>query len=325
MLSLSRERPIVSDEKHDFANPGVRGSRSRVHASGDQRASAAPKEHRVRSVRRYTHLRNQARDGTPTLLSVNEFCRACEEAPTPLSRPVIDAVAAAQGVVNVLDLILSTFQSEGAAPMLLRPATLLDRSTGGARRQGHIRRRLLRLEGLEDRCLLSGISSITEFPFRGVAFGRCPTSDHDRSRRQPLVHRARRQRDREDQPDDPAISEFAIPTANANPTGSRRAPTATSGSPRRGTNKIGMINPTTHAISEFALPTGSTSPGASRRAPTATSGSPRASATRSARSTRPPTPSASSRSPTRQSRPERDHGGPRRQPLVHRGRMRASR
>ena len=37
--------------------------------------------------------------------------------------------------------------------------------------------------------------------------------------------------------------------------GSRRAPTATSGSPRRQRNKIGEINPTTHAITEFPVPT----------------------------------------------------------------------
>ena len=37
--------------------------------------------------------------------------------------------------------------------------------------------------------------------------------------------------------------------------GSRRAPTATSGSPRIRVDKIGEINPTTHAITEFALPT----------------------------------------------------------------------
>ena len=39
-------------------------------------------------------------------------------------------------------------------------------------------------------------------------------------------------------------------------------------------NKIGMINPTTHAITEFAVPNGRAEPTESRRAPTATSGSP---------------------------------------------------
>ena len=73
-----------------------------------------------------------------------------------------------------------------------------------------------------------------------------------------------------------AITEFPIPDRQRPvPPGSRRAPTATSGSPSTAANKIGMINPTTHAITEFAIPTA-------------------------------------------ESEPSGDHGGPRRQPLVHR-------
>ena len=60
-LSLGR---VVSDERKDFVNPGVRGSRSRFHAGGDRRALSGAKEHRaVRAFRRYTHLRRQARTG----------------------------------------------------------------------------------------------------------------------------------------------------------------------------------------------------------------------------------------------------------------------
>ena len=59
-------------------------------------------------------------------------------------------------------------------------------------------------------------------------------------------------------------------------------------------------------------------PAGSRRAPTATSGSRSTRPTRSVRSTRRPTPSPSSPIPTANPSPMWDHGGPRRQPLVHR-------
>ena len=39
-----------------------------------------------------------------------------------------------------------------------------------------------------------------------------------------------------------------------------RAPTATSGSPSRHANQIGMINPATHAIAEFPIPTAASRP-----------------------------------------------------------------
>ena len=110
-----------------------------------------------------------------------------------------------------------------------------------------------------------------------------PRGDHGGPRRQPLVHRARRQQDRHDQPDDPRHHRVRHPDrAVPAPTGSRRAPTATSGSPRPASDKIGMINPTTHAITEFPIPTA-------------------------------------------ECRPARDHGGPRRQPLVHRVQRRQDR
>jgi hypothetical protein len=92
---------------------------------------------------------------------VNELYRACEEAATLLSRPITEGVAAAERAMNV---ILSPFQSEGAAPMLLRLAVLLDRSINRTGLGGRNRRRTPWLEGLEERCLLSGISAITEFP-----------------------------------------------------------------------------------------------------------------------------------------------------------------
>ena len=55
-----------------------------------------------------------------------------------------------------------------------------------------------------------------------------------------------------------AINEFSLPAANGSAPRSRRAPTATSGSPQGG--HVGTINPTTDAITEYAVPyTGSIS------------------------------------------------------------------
>ena len=85
-----------------------------------------------------------------------------------------------------------------------------------------------RLEGLEDRCLLS--VSITEFPVPTAACRslRAITAGPDGNlwfteadvnaigMINPTTH---------------AITEFPIPTASAGPRGSRRVPTATSGSP----------------------------------------------------------------------------------------------
>ena len=88
-----------------------------------------------------------------------------------------------------------------------------------------------------------------------------PLGDHGGPRRQPLVHRERRRQDRDDQPDDPRHHRVPRPHRQLPiPTGSRRAPTATSGSPSIDGNQIGMINPTTHAITEFPIPTASSGP-----------------------------------------------------------------
>ena len=58
-----------------------------------------------------------------------------------------------------------------------------------------------------------------------------------------------------------AIAEFAVPDRRVRSrSGSRRAPTATSGSPSTTASKIGMINPTTHAITEFPIPTDGSGP-----------------------------------------------------------------
>ena len=202
--------------------------------------------------------------------------------------------------------------------------------------------------------------AITEFPVPTASANPIP-GDHGRPRRQPLVHRASAQQDRDDQPDDPrhhrvrrpdrqrlspgitagpdgnlwftetvagkigminpathAITEFPIPTAGSGPTGSRRAPTATSGSPRTHGSKIGRINPATHAITEFPVPTAKADPYGITAGPDGNLWFTESHAGKIGRInpathaiTEFPIPNASSAAP-------RDHGRPRRQPLVHR-------
>ena len=126
-----------------------------------------------------------------------------------------------------------------------------------------------RLEGLEDRCLLS----ITEFPVPTAGAdpwaiatgpdGNLWFTERDGNKIgmiNPTTH---------------AITEFAVPTANSGPIGITAGPDGNLWFTEGDGNKIGMINPTTHAITEFA-----------------TSHS--------------------------RCRALGDHGGPRRQPLVHR-------
>ena len=47
--------------------------------------------------------------------------------------------------------------------MFSRLATLLDCSTSRLQKKGRTRRRIHRVEGLEHRCLLSGIASVTDY------------------------------------------------------------------------------------------------------------------------------------------------------------------
>ena len=191
-----------------------------------------------------------------------------------------------------------------------------------------------RLEGLEDRCLLS----ITEFP---TSHPQCQSQrNHDRaptatsgSPRPVLTISVRSTRRPTPSPSSPspppipflvgitsgpdgnlwfteqaanqigeinptthAITEFATPTANSGPRGITAGPDGNLWFTENGAGKIGMINPTTHVITEFPIPTAEhrALPPRSRRALTATSGSPRRASTRSVRSTRRPMPSPSS-------------------------------
>ena len=200
--------------------------------------------------------------------------------------------------------------------------------------------------------------TITEFPIPTAE--QRPVRDHGGPRRQPLVHRECRRQDRADHPDRQRSPSSRSPPPAASRTGSRRAPTATSGSPSE-RQQDRADQPATDAITEFPIPTAGSGPHGitagpdgnlwftererrqdradhpdaarhhrvpgprrpaasrtgSRRAPTATSGSPRR--RQQDRADHPdghaitefPIPTASSG-------PDRDHGGPRRQPLVHR-------
>jgi len=116
-----------------------------------------------------------------------------------------------------------------------------------------------RLEGLEERCLLSGIAALTSFPTptqgSGSTWGITTGPDGNLwftetgaskiGMINPTTH---------------AISEFATPTASASPEGITAGPDRNLWFTENGANKIGMINPTTHAISEFATPTRNSGP-----------------------------------------------------------------
>jgi streptogramin lyase len=100
-----------------------------------------------------------------------------------------------------------------------------------------------RLEGLEDRCLLS----ITEFPTSGGTpwsitsgpDGNLWFTERDGNKVgmiNPTTH---------------AISEFPVPTANSSPIGITAGPDGKIWFTESAAGKIGEINPTTHVISEF--------------------------------------------------------------------------
>jgi streptogramin lyase len=115
-----------------------------------------------------------------------------------------------------------------------------------------------RLERLEDRCLLSGISTITEFPVPSVSINPgtivagpdgniwfTETASDAIAMISPNTH---------------AISSFTIPTAGADPTGITVGSNGNLWFTELGADKVGEINPSTHAITEFALPTANAGP-----------------------------------------------------------------
>ena len=125
---------------------------------------------------------------------------------------------------------------------------------GAHRRADHTRARF-RLEGLEDRCLLSGISGISEFAIpaaaaalSGITAGPdgnvwfTDRGDNAVGEINPTTH---------------AISLYPVPTAGAWPFGIAAGPDGNIWFAEKFANKIGMINPGTHAIREFSLPAAS--------------------------------------------------------------------
>ncbi len=142
--------------------------------------------------------------------------------------------------------------------MLFRLSTLNRHSTCRAGNQHRIRRRLLRLEGLEERCLLSGVSGITEFTLStppGYALGAITTGPDGNlwftesafgtydtagiGMMNPTTH---------------AVTSYALSNYLAFPDAIVTGPDGNLWFTESEANKIGMINPTTHAITEFALP-----------------------------------------------------------------------
>ncbi len=119
-----------------------------------------------------------------------------------------------------------------------------------------------RLEGLEERCLLSGISSVTEFPLPsgsglttvvgGITAGTdgnlwfTESGANAIGMINPTTH---------------ALSAFTVPTANAGLAGITMGPDGNLWFTEASANAIGMINPTTHAIHSFALPVREYRPG----------------------------------------------------------------
>jgi streptogramin lyase len=110
-----------------------------------------------------------------------------------------------------------------------------------------------RLEGLEDRCLLS----ITEYPVPtasdtwGIATG--PDGNlwftENNVNQVGVINPATH-----------AIAEFPVPTASSWPGSITAGPDGNLWFTESGGNKIGMISPTTHAITEFPIPTANAGP-----------------------------------------------------------------
>jgi streptogramin lyase len=131
-----------------------------------------------------------------------------------------------------------------------------DLLTARARRRVAERTRVRpRLEGLEDRCLLS--PTITEFPVPSA--GDCPygiTAGSDGN----LWFSEELGYIDEINPTTHAISEFPVPTANADTRGITAGPDGNLWFAEFSVNKVGEINPTTHVINEFPVPTAGAGP-----------------------------------------------------------------
>ena len=110
-------------------------------------------------------------------------------------------------------------------------------------------RRILRLEGLEERCLLSGVSSIIEYPVNtaganpmGIAMG--PDGNLWFTESVPLLQ------DRDDQSDDPRHHRVHYPYRQFRSDWITAGPDGNLWFTESLTQKIGMINPTAHVITD---------------------------------------------------------------------------
>jgi streptogramin lyase len=127
------------------------------------------------------------------------------------------------------------------------------RRTRQAQRRGDRTRARFQLEGLEDRSLLSSISTITEFSVPSVgtavtdAIAKGPDANlwftESASSAIGMIN-----------PTTHAISSFATPTASSNPQGITAGPDGNLWFTEYSAGKVGVINLTTHAISEFSVP-----------------------------------------------------------------------
>jgi hypothetical protein len=150
----------------------------------------------------------------------------------------------------------------------------------------------VRLEALEDRRLLSGISGFIEFPVLTASshplwvttgpdgnlwFTESALSASKIGVISPTTH---------------AVAEFATPTANSGPWGITSGPDSNLWFTESFTHKVGEIDPTTHGLTEFVLsPRPASVREGSRPVPMVISGSPTGAPIRSERSTRRPMPS----------------------------------
>ena len=123
-----------------------------------------------------------------------------------------------------------------------------------------------------------------------------------------------------------AITEFPVPTANADPIGITAGPDGNLWFTELAGNQIGMINPTTHAITEFPVPTANSLPEGITTGPDGNLWFTESVGGNQIGMINPTTHAITEFPvPTAGADPRMHHGGPRRQPLVHRVRCQPDR
>jgi virginiamycin B lyase len=126
-------------------------------------------------------------------------------------------------------------------------------------RPGARTRRQFRLEGLEERCLLSGVSAITESTVSGGFLGNSPEGITTGPDNNLWYTEYSGNAIGTFNPTTGASKELALP-AGSDPRGITAGPEGSLWFTEIGTDKIGMINPTTDAITQIAVPTSSSGP-----------------------------------------------------------------